>query len=313
MPHWLIKSRIQRAISWLPASAWWNELFQRYITRSVLLGRGGFDGKVATAAKFLDRFRRHQPLAPGDFTAFEVGTGWYPTLPICFYLCGASEVHSFDIVSHLSRDRLALLLNYFCAAADDGMLQRVLPGVRPERLERLRALHGSAQAEVPAETLKKIGVHVHVGDASNSGRPAGSADLVFTCGVLEYVPRPILPKLLAEFRRVASKRSATVHWVNLSDEFAIFDSSIGPFNFLQYPEPKWRRLESPLISNNRHRIRDYRELIAKAGFVMKAEENELGRIEDLKRIQPAPEFQGYTTEDLLVLESLFTAVPAERA
>jgi hypothetical protein len=310
MPHWLIKSGIQRAISRLPASAWWNDLFQRYITRSVGLSQGAFAARMVEAARFLDRFRRHQPLAPRDFRVLEVGTGWYPTLPIAFYLCGASEVRSFDIVSHLNRDRLVLLLDYFCAAADTGMLQRALPDVRSDRVERLRALRDVARTQTPRATLERIEIHANVKDACDSGCPAGSVDLIFSSGVLEYVPRPILPRLFAEFRRVASDHSAMVHWVILSDQFAMFDANIGPFNFLQFSEEKWRRLESPLISNNRYRIQEYRDLFAKAGFVMKAEENKPGRIEDLKRIQLAPEFQGFSTEDLLVLDSLFTAVPA---
>src|SRR5256885_2234136 len=102
MPHWLIKSGIQRVISWLPASARWNELFQRYVTRSIDLSEKAFEGKLEEADRFLQRFRRHQPLAPDSFTAFEIGTGWYPTLPIAFYLCGASEIHTFDIASLLN-------------------------------------------------------------------------------------------------------------------------------------------------------------------------------------------------------------------
>jgi hypothetical protein len=310
MPHWLIKSGIQRAISWLPASAWWNELFQTYVTRSVGLSEGAFEARLADAARFLDRFRRHQPLAPESFTVLEVGTGWYPTLPIAFYLCGAAEVHTFDIIGHLKRDRLARLLGYFCAAAENGILQRRLPGIRPDRLERLRALRSAPQDESPQETLKRIQIQVRVQDACDTGLPAGSVDFVFSCAVLEYVPRPVLPKLLGEFRRVASVRSAAVHWMNLEDQFRCFDPSIGPFNFLQYSEAQWRWRESPMIANNRHRIADYRELFARAGFVIMAEENRSGAIADLKRIRLAPEFQRYSTEDLLVVDTLITAVPA---
>ena len=101
-----------------------------------------------------------------------------------------------------------------------------------------------------------------------------------------------------------------VHWLNLVDQYSWFDRSIGPYHFLKYTQKEWSWRDSPLISNNRLRINDYREQFKQAGFVIKGEENRPGSPDDLKRIPLAPEFQKYSTEDLLVLYSLFTAVPA---
>jgi hypothetical protein len=311
MPHWLIKSGVQRVISWLPASAWWNELFQRYVTRSIELPENAFEGRLQEATRFLERFRRHQPLAPDSFRVLEVGTGWYPTLPIAFYLCGASEIYTFDIASLLNRNRLALVLGHFCCAAERGVLKPLLPALRPERLQRLRELWPLALQKSPAETLRQINIHAQVRDACDSGLASGSVDFIFSCGVLEYVPRPVLPKLLSEFRRASSARSAMVHWLNLVDQFHWFDPAIGPYHFLQYTERQWRWRESPLSSNNRLRISDYREQFARSGFVVKAEESQSGSINDLRRVRLASEFQGYSTEDLLVLYSLLTAVPGD--
>jgi hypothetical protein len=314
MPHWLIKSGIQRVISWLPASAWWNEMFQRHVTHTIDISAKSIEGRFQEADRFLDRYRRHQPLAPAEsFTVLEVGTGWYPTLPLAFYLCGASEVHTFDLVGHLSRSRLELVLGYIIELAESGVLKRCLPAARPERIKRLRELRNDAKQESPARALERLNIHAKVRDACDTGLAAGQVDFIFSCSVLQYVPRPVLPALLAEFRRVASARSAMVHWLNLVDQFHWFDSSIGPFNWLQFTERQWRWLESPLISNNRLRISDYRDLFRNAGFVVKAEENQPGSTDDLKCIRLAPEFQHYSTEDLLVLYSMVTAVPAAGA
>jgi hypothetical protein len=249
-------------------------------------------------------------LQPRDaFNVLEVGTGWYPTIPIVFYLSGASEIRTFDIASHLSRKRLALLLDRFCQADEDGSLRRSVSAIQPERMAQLRELRNFVLRESPAECLARINIHASVRDACQTGLPSGSADLICTCFVLEYVPRPALPKLLAEFRRLASAHSAMVHLLNLADEFASFDSSITEFNFLRYTDRQWQWRESPLIAVNRYRISDYRELLARAGFVLKEEENVSGPLEKLNRIKLAPEFQRYDPKDLLVVESLLTAVP----
>ena len=189
----------------------------------------------------------------------EVGTGWYPTLPMAFYLCGASDIHTFDIASLLNRQRLLLVLDHFSAAAERGTLKTLLPGARPDRIERLKQLRQGAAQKSPTDALKEINIHVQVRDACDSRLASGSVDLVFSCGVLEYVPRPILPKLLAEFRRVSSPRSAMVHWLNLVDQYSWFDRPIGPYHFLKYTQKEWSWRDSPLISNNRLRINDYRE------------------------------------------------------
>jgi hypothetical protein len=310
MPHWLIKSGVQRVISWLPASAFWNEIFQNHVTRSVVLTYPGFQGKLKVADQFLNRFRRHQLKPRESFTALEIGTGWYPTLPIAYYLSGASEVWTFDITSHLSRKRLALLLDMFSKSDEDGSLRQFIPSIRPERVGRLRELRNIVHEETPAECLARINIHAKVSDASDTGLPAGSIDFICSCFVLEYVPRLVLPKMLAEFRRLASEHSATVHRLGLADEFACFDASITEFNFLRYTDREWKWLESPLISVNRFRITDYRELLARAGFALREEENRSGSLEKLNRVKLAPEFQRYSAEDLLVLESLLTSVPA---
>jgi hypothetical protein len=309
MAHWLVKSGIQRVISWLPASWWWYEQFQLHVTRSIVLSEQAFEGKLGEAARFLDRFRRHQSGAPESFTALEVGTGWYPTLPLSFYLCGASEIFSFDITPHLNRSRLELVLRYFCRAAERGVLQKLLPSVDLARLKRLQELLDTVGRETPAQTLERINIHAFIHDACQTGLRPGSVDLIFSCAVLEYVPRPVLPKLLSEFRRVASPNSAMVHWLDLVDQFHWFDPSITPFNFLQYTDAQWKWRDSPFISKSRLRISDFREQFTKAGFIVKGEENKSGSAEDLKTVRLAPRFQHYSVEDLLVLFSLITAVP----
>lgn len=307
----MIKSAMQHGISWLPASEFWYELVQRYITRSASLSEAGFETRVREAARYLALFRHHQPAAPQDFTALEVGTGWYPTFPLAFYLCGATEIWTFDIAGYVRRERLALVLDYFCAAAERGTLPQLLPALRPDRIARLRELRAYARQESPAQCLARLNIHLKVQDACKTGLPPRSMDFIFSIGVLEYVPRTLLPQLLSEFRRVASARSVMAHGLDLADEFAKFDSSITDFNFLRFSERQWRWRNSPITPNNRLRISDYREQLQQAGFMLKAEENRSGSPEDLKQVPLAEEFRHYTSADLLVLYSLVTAVPAD--
>src|SRR5438045_242194 len=97
MPHWLIKSAIHRAISLLPASHWWNELLQTYGTHSLQLGPERFELRLEYCRRHLEHLFEVQSPRPTGFAVLELGTGWYPIVPIGLYLCGASEVWTYDI------------------------------------------------------------------------------------------------------------------------------------------------------------------------------------------------------------------------
>ena len=106
MPHWLIKSAIHRAISVLPNRQKFNEWFQRNVTKSLGLSQGAFEYKLDCCRRYLEDFLAEHPGRLENFTAVELGTGWYPIAPIGLYLCGAKEIWSFDIDPLLSRERL---------------------------------------------------------------------------------------------------------------------------------------------------------------------------------------------------------------
>ena len=89
MPNWMFKSKIHRAISILPCSSTWNELFQRVVTRSLDLGAGGFQGQLEHCRAHLDHYLALQKEKNENFTVLEIGTGWCnPTSAMGLYLCG---------------------------------------------------------------------------------------------------------------------------------------------------------------------------------------------------------------------------------
>src|SRR5260221_3642998 len=85
VPNWLIKSAIQRAISVLPKPHLWNEVFQKFVTKSLELPPAEFVRKAGQCATHLDHLLGLQPERSGRFTVLEVGTGWYPAMPVGFF------------------------------------------------------------------------------------------------------------------------------------------------------------------------------------------------------------------------------------
>jgi hypothetical protein len=309
MPHWLIKSVAHRAISMLPGRHRCNALFQKYVTRSTQLTPERFSGRVDYARLHLDHFLELRPQRTEGFTVCELGTGWFPVVPLSLYLCGAGEVWTFDIAPLLTTDQVRETFDRFQECERSGDLARRLPGVRADRLKRLGEVVAGAGDSPPEAVLAQLGIHVRVQDAQQTGLPLGKVDLFTSTGVLEYIPEPVLKNILLEFKRAGSSDAVHSHYLNLVDQYHYFDASITPFNFLRFPKGRWKYLNSPLSWLNRLRISDYRRLLAEAGYQITKEENTSGSREDLRKVPLAPEFRGYSEADLLVLLSWVVAKP----
>jgi hypothetical protein len=307
MPHWLIKSAIHHVIALLPGSQKWNEWFQVHVSKSLDLSRGEFQQKLECCRHCMEDFLQVRQGNPGNFTALELGTGWYPVVPVGLYLCGAEEVWTFDIDPLLRRERLKKVFNYFCDNGARGSLQTILPWLRKERLERLCGLMKEDGADSAEALLAKLNIHFEVRDAQNTGLKPRSIDLFFSYSVLEYIPPGVLAGIFSEFRRLSRANAVMAHHIDLFDQFCRFDSSITPLNFLKYSDPQWKWLRSPLTPANRLRISDYRALIAQAGFEVFREVDDSRPAEELAKIRLAPEFQDRSREDLLVASAWVAA------
>ncbi len=310
MAHWLVKSLAQRGISWLPRNHVWNEFFQERVTRSLRLDYAAFCTRLEEGHRILDELSKLHPEGIARVRMLELGTGWFPTIPVALFLCGAEEVWTFDIVPLLRRRRLKRMVELFRECHEKGDLPRLLPRLQPRRVEALLQLESCVDHDAPADWLDRLTIRYRVQDAQQTGLSDASVDLIFSDAVLHHIPKPVLQRILAEFRRVASPDAVMIHLILLADQFAFFDHSITQFNFLQFTEQQWRWRASPLIWANRLRISDYRRLLSDAGFSLVREDSQSGLPADLGKVRLAPEFSDYAQADLLVTRSWMVATPS---
>jgi hypothetical protein len=306
MPHWMIKSAIHRAISFLPQPQRWNEIFQKYATKSVEVGARIFESRLNHCREHLDYLFGLRPEARNGFRAVELGTGWHPILPLGMFLCGATDIWTFDIDPLLKFERLEQVVELYKKYFRAGRLKEFLPLLREDRAEQLCA----TRIETPKNFLEKFNIYLKVQDAQKTGLESHSIDFIYSHGVLEYIPRPVLVNIFQEFKRIGRNKFVMSHSFDLTDQYHYFDHTITPHNFLRYTERQWRYLNSPLIWQNRLRISDYRQLFRETGFEIVKETSMRGAPEDLDKVKLASEFQRYKREDLLVTRSWLVAVPA---
>jgi len=301
----MIKAGLQRAIGVLPKRRVCYELFQRLGSRALALSTQEFEHKLEECRVHLANLRKHSRSDP--FTMFELGTGWFPVVPVGMYLCGASHVTTCDIESLMRPNRVRRVLKLFVDCAKSHRLDAILPEWIPERLQSIQdalRLPGTAGC---AELLEPMSVRAIVQDATQLPFPDDSFDFIESTRVLEYIPAPALESILVEFRRVLRPSGLMSHYIDFQDEYAFFDRSLSPFNFLRYSDAAWSRIRNPFTPLNRLRIGEYRRLIETAGFRILSESNRRGSLIELGKVPLAPRFRDMDREDLLVLRSWLVA------
>ena len=307
MSRWLVKAGIQRAIGALPRNNFWNTQLQIHVTRSMRLTPPRLEGRLRRCHRHLAAYATHSPLGgEPPAVALEVGTGWYPVVPLGLFLCGVEGVSTYDIVPLLDAGRVRETMRRLLEAGDDGRLAELLPSYQPEQLQRLRSA-SAGDAGSARDLLRAVNVEYVVGDASRTGRATDSVDLVLSNVALEYIPYGTLETMLRELRRVVAARGVMSHEIDLADQYAAFDNSITKFNFLRFSDRMWRLIKNPLIPLNRLRISDYRELLARARFEIIEEDLTCGTAAELSSVSLAPRFRAYSEQDLLVTRAWIVA------
>jgi hypothetical protein len=305
--HWLLKAIVQKALSVLPGGRIGNTFLQQHFTKSLEMNDNKFELTLLRCRKHLESYFAIKGHSQTGFSVLELGTGWYPLIPIGNYLCGASHSWTFDVEPLLSPERTRLALELYSRYAQRGTLTSLLPWVEEDRVRFLLDLAQRTDGSSASEILQPMQIYPVVGDASKTELPSGSIDFFFSNTTLQYVPEGVIAALFREFRRLAAPGAVMSHFITPRDDFAFFDGSITSYNFLQFSDATWRLLAGAIHSQNRLRPSDYRRLHKAERWTVSAEDNIQGSPEDLRHVHLAEKFRKYPQEDLLCLETWLTS------
>lgn len=301
---WRIKGIIQKVLSAMPGGSRLNSAMQlrvgglRQFERNV-------DTKVIGDWLVLASHMKELGIPVDGRVFVEVGTGWYPTLPVCFHLAGAARCHTMDLHRlmdwNLTQRMLVRLEQHLPAIAGQLSLDEQ---VLRERLARLR------RAGSQAELLDAAGIDYRApGDATRTGLPDASVDVVFSNSVLEHVPGPVIGALMQETRRVLRGGGIALHSVNCGDHYAYFDRSVTQINYLRYGAAHWWLWNNDLQYQNRLRANDFLALAREAGLAVILD-RQRPRPELMATIDQFPvarEFRHYSREQLCTTSIDFVA------
>lgn len=297
--HWRLKGVIQKALGSLP--------FGERLHYELQKRAGGlriFDDELA---RKLDDWRlmvTHLAAVGVSVSGnrfFEMGTGWYPTFPFCLFLAGAKSVITVDLHRHLKPDltrRMTDALAGFLptiAEATGSSAQELAHTYR----ELAAAIHGGAPLD---EATGGVVVYQAPCDASATGLPSESVDVVFSNSVLEHVPASVIDDCLIEARRILRSGGVLFHSVNCGDHYAYVDSNVHQLNYLQFSDADWRMWNNRFLYQNRLRAIDFVDMARAAGFTIELDTSRPHprRLQQLETITVHSQFARYTREQLAI-------------
>lgn len=297
MKKWQQKVIVQKTISYLPFSHKINYLFQKYVTKGVQLSDEYFYDRLGHARDHISSYQ-HYSSRPVPASSLEIGTGWYPIVPISLFLLGVEKIYSVDISFLTSKPRLLTTLQQFAACAKAGRLREFVD-FQEVRLAELHGLLAQYEQLSLEQILAKLHIIYLIEDARHLSLADNSIDLVNSNNTFEHIYLELLKPILLDFKRVVNKQHGVMsHFIDMSDHFAHFDKSISTYNFLQFSPRQWGWIDNDIQPQSRARIYDYRRLYAELSIPITAESYRPGSVEELSKVRLDAGYAAYPAEEV---------------
>jgi SAM-dependent methyltransferase len=260
---WRIKGAIQKVLGYMPGGHRVHYELQRRAGGLRDFGRE-CDIKVDDWRLMMGHLRNAKLNLEGA-TCVEIGTGWYPTFPLCLFLAGAARVYTYDLERLLKLEMTAQLAD---------RLQAHVPLIAQEAGKPVDAVMQAQQVVAAAlargtrltASTDNVVDYRAPADAANTTLMAGTVDLVFSNSVLEHVPGPVIAEMYAESWRILRPGGIMFHGVNCGDHYAYTDKTIDQLHYLQYSDHEWKRWNNAFLYQNRIRAPEFTKLAREGAF-----------------------------------------------
>lgn len=216
-----------------------------------------------------------------DSVALEVGSGWFPTIPLMLAREGARHVYLTDLTPNMDEATFQATLRFVAGRVN------------------WREAEGKTFADFPFSYLAPF---------EPKQLRDGSLDFVVSRAVLEHVPRDDLPVLFSTLRDKLSRDGLMVHIVDHSDHLAHVDASLSMVNFLTW-SPRRHRVVSWIAGGGENRLRhhEYIPIFEAAGLEVMATDADVHeptrRV--LRTLRLAPPYADMEPDTLAVLRSIY--------
>lgn len=306
---WIAKSIVVNLLSRLP----FHE--KLHFWGQKLLGKHELDAdEMFRRAGELYRLLHHVGDTARGRRVLEIGTGWFPFVPLMARLLGAERVVTVDIHPWLSLENVEDTVGALGVRLGD---LAGISGAAEEELSReyCRLQKLLTRADDARDLMRRAGIeYLCPYDMTKNDFPDDSFDVAFSSNVLEHVPPETLRDIHRQTARVLDDRGWAIHRFNPGDHYKTFTGN--PCNFLKFSERTWRMLGGHGLSyHNRLRSSDHARAARKTGLDIRLRAN---RVDEKAReaiergeLHLAPRFRGHSSSDLAATYTWLVLTPGE--
>lgn len=310
MKKWKQKAIVQKIISYLPFSKNINYFFQKYVTKGENLNDEYFLDRLGHAKEHLTCYQKYTG-NPFPNSSLEIGTGWYPVVPISLFLVGSDTIYSVDISMLTSKERIATTLRKFLDCQNAGKLKDFI-NYKTERFEVLQSILSNLEKYDLEAILKVLKITYIIEDARKLSLPENSIDLVNSNNTFEHIYPEILIPILKEFKRVVKKQNGVMsHFIDMSDHFAHLDKTINIYNFLQFTDNQWKWIDNSIQPQSRIRIYDYKKIYKDLNIPISELTFRKGNIDELKTIKLSAIYKNESMDEVAISHCHFISNMSE--
>jgi len=281
----------------MPNSHRLNFFFQKHITKGVQLTDHYFEDRLIHAKKHIDSFDRNSSC--DLYTTLELGTGWYPVVPICLFLRGAKQINTVDISSLCSKENVLTTIQFFIDYYEKGELQ-IFIKVDENKIKVLKTLIEDSQTIDFQTIANNLKINFQIVDIRKIDLENHSVDLIHSNNTFEHIYPDVLNGILKKFKTLCSKGGVMSHFIDMSDHFAHFDTSINIYNYLRFSDKAWELIDNSVQPQNRWRLSEYEELYQSLAINISESDFREGKVEEVLSIKLAKKYENYDLKDLAV-------------
>jgi len=257
---WILKAIVQKTLSFLPNPEKANHWFQKNVTKGVHLTDEHLGHKVRHASDHLTYFQKYGQPTP-DRQILELGTGWYPIVPLLFYVSEGGQVTSIDIQSWMSRDSAISAIDRLFEWKRNGQLAEVFSHPQSEsRWETLDTIRRAPEKQTLSSIAGQIGLTLVQGDVRTVDLSGKQFDLICSNNTFEHIYPEVLTGILERFKTLVKSGGVMSHFIDMTDHFAHFDQQITVYHFLRFSASSWRWIDNSIQPQNRMRFPQYLDM-----------------------------------------------------
>ena len=297
---WFVKSLAFQALSRIPCGQTIYHSAQRKLTGTAQQTEARLRGKIEQTLiywKWLEAGTSRDWLA--EASHLDLGTGWVPSVPMTFHALGSQRQYLEHNMPHMQPEAVVETAEVFRAVAPKMPVKFARLPVVPPRGRSLAA------------TLEPLGMVYAAPYGELARKIENSVGFVTGTQMLYHLSRGTLVELARSVHRLLLPGGFFMAQQHLRQLFDNLNSRTSPFYSLRYSDAVWEKVfNSRMMSYNRLKTRDYREILENAGFEVAHVEEEPGRPEDfalLDRARIHPMFKHYSRDELAARHLFFVA------